>query len=234
MSFFDQLDDLSLPESPDSSRLSRSPGTPWSPGETLRSPDPVSSPGVPIQLCEIPISPIDGVVSSYSDVVRSKPRPRKNSYQKLPALNGRYKGFVTAIESALDYWIFIIDWPPEVEERYRDNGARHDTFSYINETSDDPHAPKYGEQYLCHLSNIQFGFYGASKEILTSMRSQIQDCNNYVMVTLGNIDIYNRILVEMFNIENTEVSYNKVLIETTSETKGMPLAAKYRPKKKYL
>jgi len=227
MSFYDQLDDSGHPKSP-LSPLSPVPVSFWSPPSSLAS---VSSPTFPI---DVPISPIDGVVSSYSDVVRSKPRPRKNSYQKLPALNGRYKGFVTAIENALDYWIFIMDWSPEVEELYRNNGARHDTFSYISETSDDPSLPKYGEQYLCHLSNIQFNFYGASKEILTSMRSQIQDCNNYVIITLGNIDIYNRILVEMFNIENTEVSYNKILIETTSETKGIPLAAKYRPRKKYL
>ena len=194
----------------------------------------------------VPVSPIDGVLEGYTDVVRDKRRPRKNSYQTLPPHDNKYLAFVTAIESALDYWIFILRWPKEVEARYRNSGARHDSFRYMLEDDvselegsnelewSEEQQIRYGEQYLCHMANIQFNFHGASKEILTSMRSNIQDCNNFVLVSVGNIDTYNRILIEMYSIKDIDINYNKWLTETNSDNRGIPLATKYRPRKKYL
>lgn len=148
-------------------------------------------------------------------------------YQKLPQTREIYLAYVVAIRDPLNYHLDIY-WPPEVEARYE--SALHYDYTFISEELGE--GIKTRMAYSCHLrgveiaSNAQNSTFENMKEAYIFMSRQIYRTGGWVLVSVSDIDIYHRVLVNIFDIL-TRQSMNIGLIQNISKRTGEHIAKEY-------
>lgn len=153
-------------------------------------------------------------------------KTRKTNYTSLNVFSSLLYAYVAVVENPLNYHLHIY-WPsPDVEKHYLP--AKHYDYKYISE-EDKNYVTR--RLYSCHLRGIEIhpdkknDRYSNSKEAYIYMNSQILHSNGWVLVSVGDIDVYGRILVEIYDIFG-ETNYNKMLL-TLRNHNNEPIAKVY-------
>lgn len=158
-------------------------------------------------------------------------RPTFSNYQKLPPTKGTYLAHVVAVRDPLNFHLDIY-WPCEIGQRY--SSAIHYDYTFISE--------ELAEQvytrpaYSCHLRGVEIltndedGFRNM-KEAYILISKRILRSGGWVLVSVSDVDIYRRVLVNIFDVV-TKRSINQELLSYTSPRSGEPIAKEYiRPSK---
>ena len=154
------------------------------------------------------------------------PSPAPEKYQKLPPNNNTFLAFIVGIRDALNLHLDI-HWPKEVEARY--SSAISYPYEMVSE--------EYGatiqtrKAYCCHLRGVEIinptpdEFHNMKEAyIYTSTKDHLS--NGWVLVSVSDIDVYKRVLVNIFDIVDRE-SINTALLKRISPRTGFPIAREY-------
>ena len=147
-------------------------------------------------------------------------------YQKIEATREVYLAYVVAIRDSLNYHLDIY-WDKTTEEKYS-NTLNYD-YTFVSEELDNKIYTK--KAYSCHLKGVEI-VEGVNnmRESYVIMSKKISESNGWVLVSVGDVDVYRRILVNMFDIINRH-SFNAELLRATSKS-GEHIAKEYsRPMK---
>ena len=175
------------------------------------------------------------------------PSPRDLSvdrvgYQKLPTVKETYLAYVVAIRDPLNLHLDIY-WPPEISERY--NSALHYDYTFVSEELDRNIQTR--SAYSCHLRGIEIVSTSPTgtitsptgttspqgaihshnmKEAYIEVSKNVIKTGGWVLVSISDIDIYRRILVNVFEVV-TRKSINTALLEKISTRTGDHIAKEY-------
>ncbi len=155
------------------------------------------------------------------------------SYQKLPTVKETYLAYVVAIRDPLNIHLDIY-WSPELAERY--SSALHYDYTFVSEELDKSIHTR--PAYSCHLRGIEIistdpSATGASqiyshnmKEAYIEVSKNIIRTGGWVLVSISDIDIYRRILVNVFELVLRK-SINTFLLDKVSSRTGEHIAKEY-------
>jgi len=154
------------------------------------------------------------------------PTPPPERYQKLPNSRETFLAFVVAIRDPLNLHLDIY-WPPEIENRYAS------VLGYPYEFVSEEFGPRVQTRkaYYCHLRGVEIisptpnEFYNI-KEAYVYVSTRIHKSNGWVLVSVSDIDVYRRILVNVFDLVDRE-SINTGLLKHISTRSGLPIAQEY-------
>ena len=155
---------------------------------------------------------------------------KKTSYQKINTSNTTYLAYVVALQNPLNIHLQIY-WPQDVELKYR--SCCKYTYEYVSEElGNDIHE---GFVYSCHLKGIEIiqNVNGVSnmKEAYVFISKRISQLLGWFLVSVSDIDVYSRILINMFDII-TRKSINKEILEIKNPHTELFIAREYnRPNK---
>lgn len=161
------------------------------------------------------------------------PSPRdsthdKSPYQKLPVVKETYLAFVVAIRDPLNLHLDIY-WPNEISERYA--GALQYDYTFLSEELDEKIYTR--RAYSCHLRGIEVSTTDSAnmKDAYIAVSKNIIRSGGWVLVSVSDIDIYRRVLVNIFDVV-TRISINTSLLTQISPRTGEPIAKEYiRPQR---
>lgn len=147
-------------------------------------------------------------------------------YQKLPQVNEIFLAYVVAIRDPLNLHLDIY-WPSVVAERYC--SAVHYDYTFISEEL--PEKIHTREAYSCHLKGVEIISPAANdftnmKESYILISKKILRSGGWILVSIGDIDIYRRILVNIFGIISRK-SINKALLDAVDSKTGCKIAKEY-------
>lgn len=145
----------------------------------------------------------------------------KTSYQKLPTVKETYLAYVVAIRDPLNLHLDIY-WPPEIAERYI--SALHYEYTFISEELDKTVYTR--NAYSCHLRGIEIADDSNMKEAYIEVSKNIIRTSGWVLVSVSDIDIYRRILVNVFEVVSRK-SINSALLDKISSRTGQHIAKEY-------
>ena len=181
-----------------------------------------------------PISDI--IVSGYTSPNVSS--TNQTVYRKLPAQQETFLAYVVAIRDPLNIHLDIY-WSLETEKKYSE--ALNYNYMFVSEELNQTIHTR--RAYSCHLRGVEIISEGGEeinnmKEAYILMSTHINSSNGWVLVTVSDIDIYQRILVNIFDIVDRQ-SLNKKLLSYRSVRPdrsgkiGNPIAKEYvRPYRK--
>jgi hypothetical protein len=162
-------------------------------------------------------------------------------YQKMRPTKEIYLAYVVAIRDPLNVDLDIY-WPEYVSEKY--SSALNYQYEFVSEELEPVVHTRTA--YSCHLRGVEITpdpirvddsevirpSFIHMKDAFIYVSSQINKNNGWVLVSISDIDIYKRVLVNMFDLI-TRVSINQSLLGLTSRL-GTSLAKEYtrplRPK----
>lgn len=157
----------------------------------------------------------------------------RSPYQKLPPSATTYVAHVVAVENPLNLHLQIY-WPDSMHIRYKD--ALHYDYSYIAE--EHFQEVQNAVVYSCHFKGVEVcsadenNLSQAMKEAYIFMTKKVHQSNGWFLVSVNDIDVYRRILINLFDII-TRKSINIELLEYRSEITQQAIARTYiRPSKK--
>lgn len=148
-------------------------------------------------------------------------------YQKIETDKKVFLAYVVAIRDSLNYHLDIY-WDKNTEIKY--NSAINYEYTFISEELPDKIYSR--KAYSCHLRGVEL-VEGVNnlRESYIMLSKKISDTNGWVLVSVSDIDIYKRILINMFH-PITKKSFNLELLNKISNKTGEPLAREYnRPLK---
>lgn len=154
----------------------------------------------------------------------------KSIYQKIQSQNTTYLGYVVALQNPLNIHLQIY-WPVSIENKYK--SCCKYSYEFISEElNSDIHV---GVVYSCHLKGIEIvnddNFINNMKEAYIYINKKITESLGWVLVSVGDIDVYKRILINMFDIK-TRKSINNDLLYYKSPHTNANIAKEYiRPYK---
>ena len=156
------------------------------------------------------------------------------SYQKLPQTYTSYLAYVVAIRDPLNFHLDIY-WPEDIAERYS-TALKYD-YTFVSEELDDQINVRY--VYSCHLRGVEIISSGNNdsqpsidlhtinmKEAYILMSKRILRSGGWVLVSVTDIDVYRRILVNVFDVV-TRQSLNQELLGKISSRTGELIAKEY-------
>lgn len=156
------------------------------------------------------------------------------SYQKLPQSHTSYLAYVVAIRDPLNFHLDIY-WPEEIAERYF-TALKYD-YTFVSEElgSEINVRPAYS----CHLRGVEIVSNGANdaqpnlalhtanmKEAYIIMSKRILRSGGWVLISVSDIDVYRRVLVNIFDVV-TRQSLNQELLSKISARTGECIAKEY-------
>jgi hypothetical protein len=156
------------------------------------------------------------------------------SYQKLPQTQTTFLAYVVAIKDPLNFHLDIY-WPPEIFDRYS-TSLKYD-YTFISEElgSEINVRPAYS----CHLRGVEIisptgddvqqnisTYTSNMKEAYILVSKRILRSGGWVLVSVTDIDVYRRILVNIFDII-TRQSLNQELLSKISSRSGESIAKEY-------
>lgn len=157
----------------------------------------------------------------------------KANYIHMPDCDSLYRCYVVALQSSLSLHLDI-HWPENVSKRYI--SAINYSYSYIAEEF--PGQVLQGRVYSCHLKNVEIAKDpAAARECNIFVSKEIYKWGGWFLVSVGDIDIYRRILVTLLPIASdtptgSQVSINDKLLDYISPRTGNPIAIEYvRPRR---
>ena len=156
------------------------------------------------------------------------------SYQKLPNSHTTFLAYVVAIKDPLNYHLDIY-WPDEIAERYSTSLKYNYTFVSEELGSEVNSRPAYS----CHLRGVEIisatgedtqqniAIHTSNmKEAYILMSKQILRSGGWVLVSVSDIDVYRRILINIFDVI-TRQSLNQELLSKLSSRTGELIAKEY-------
>ena len=150
----------------------------------------------------------------------------RTSYQKLPIVKDVYLAYVVAIRDPLNLHLDIY-WPQEMIDRY--SSALNYEYTFVSEELDKAiHSRKV---YSCHLRGIEIitneqGSSSNTKDAYILISSHVMRAGGWVLVSVSDIDIYRRVLVNVFDVV-TRNSINQNLLDKVSKRTGEHIAKEY-------
>lgn len=156
------------------------------------------------------------------------------SYQKLPQSYTSYLAYVVAIRDPLNFHLDIY-WPKDIAERYS-TSLKYD-YTFISEEL----GPEINIRpaYSCHLRGVEIVSITNGdiqpnlavhttnmKEAYILMSKRILRSGGWILVSVSDIDIYRRVLVNIFDVI-TRKSLNQELLSRISNRTGEPIAKEY-------
>lgn len=156
------------------------------------------------------------------------------SYQKIPQSHTSYLAYVVAIRDPLNFHLDIY-WPEDIVERYS-TALKYD-YTFISEElgSEINTRPAYS----CHLRGVEIiatvngdsqpnlALHTANmKEAYILISKRILRSGGWVLVSASDIDVYRRILVNVFDVV-TRQSLNQELLSKISNRTGESIAKEY-------
>lgn len=151
------------------------------------------------------------------------------AYLRLPRTKDLYLAHVVAIKSPLTMHLDIY-WPEEVEERYA-SATKHE-YTFISEDLDG-HAHTR-QAYCCHLKGVEISDESYTinmKEAYILLSKHVLRSGGWVLVSVGDVDVYRRILVTVYDITSREC-INREMLEKISSKTGGHIAKEYTKKTK--
>lgn len=152
-------------------------------------------------------------------------------YQKLPQNKELYLAYVVAIRDPLNYHLDIY-WPKKLAERYSSTIQYDYTF-----VSEELGEGVYRRQAVsCHMRGVEIiqrdeDDFTNMKEAYLIVSKRILRAGGWVVVSVGDIDVYKRILIDIHDI-GTGCSLNEELLSYVSSKTGENIAKEYvRPLK---
>lgn len=147
-------------------------------------------------------------------------------YQKLPQVKETYLAYVVAVRDPLNFHLDIY-WPVEMAERYS-SAIRYDYTFVSEELSPSVHVRP---AYSCHLRGVEIiqseaHDFSNMKEAYILMSKRILRSGGWVIVSVSDIDVYRRILVNVFDVVSRD-SLNRELLGKISTRTGGPIAKEY-------
>lgn len=154
------------------------------------------------------------------------------SYQKLPQSHITYLAYVVAIRDPLNFHLDIY-WPSNVAERYS-NALKYE-YSFVSEELDNNVHVR--STYSCHLKGVEIVsdddqqsnpsvHTSNMKEAYILMSKCILRSGGWVLVSVSDIDIYRRVLVNVFDVISRQ-SLNQELLAKLSSRTGQCIAREY-------
>lgn len=175
-------------------------------------------------------------MNTYSPVKLSEspfgysPSPREGMvpglYQKLPQNKETYLAYVVAMRDPLNYHLDIY-WPDQIAERYA--GSTNYEYTFLSEELEPiVHTRK---AYSCHLKGVEIiqkeqNDFSNMKEAYVVMSKYITRSNGWVLVSVSDIDVYHRVLVNVFDTIS-RCSLNQELLNKISSRTGESIAKEY-------
>jgi len=155
----------------------------------------------------------------------ASPADRVN-YQKLPVVKDTYLAYVVAIRDPLNLHLDIY-WPQELAERY--STALHYDYTFVSEELEKSIYTR--PAYSCHLRGIEIlstELHDSSntKEAYILVSGHIIRAGGWILVSISDIDIYRRILVNVFEVISRK-SINQALLDRVSGRSGHKIAREY-------
>lgn len=157
----------------------------------------------------------------------------KTAYKKIAHNNRKYYlGYVVAIRDPLNIHIEI-SLPREDHERYQ-NAKQYD-YEFISEEYEGKIVTK--RVYVCHLKNVEICYNPEDKndavknsnmkDAYIYLLKTLKKTQNWVLVSVTDIDTYSRVLVNIFNVKTKESINLGMLSETSTVYKGQPITRQY-------
>lgn len=150
------------------------------------------------------------------------------SYQKLPQSYTSFLAYVVAIKDPLNFHLDIY-WPQDVAERYS-TSLKYDYTFVSEELGSEIHSRP---AYSCHLRGVEIvsttdiTVHTANmKEAYILISKRIVRSGGWVLVSVSDIDVYRRILVNVFDVI-TRQSLNQELLSKLSNRTGEYIAKEY-------
>jgi hypothetical protein len=145
---------------------------------------------------------------------------QERKYIYLPLIRN-IKGYVVSQQDA-DNFLIDLSFNEKLKERYASVGIK----KYIYVDSDG--GLKIGEAYKCHLFGVTILDKGQAKgqRAYNLISRKINDSDGIVICDLGDIDIYGRILVSLYDDLNL-VNLNQLLLNTNDKITNKPFGIKY-------
>lgn len=158
--------------------------------------------------------------------------PTKIAYQKISKSNEYYIAYVVAVQNPLNLHLHIY-WPEEIEKKYIK--VKNYIYDYISEEfmindNNIDNDIRNGTVYSCHLKGIEIindnNYYALMKECYIYMIKKIQECRGWILISVSDIDVYSRILINVYDII-TKKCLNKELLEIKHPKLGCNIVKEY-------
>jgi hypothetical protein len=153
-------------------------------------------------------------------------KPIPTVYKKLPQVKDTYLAHVVAIRDPLNFHLDIY-WPEEMSKRYE--STIHYDYTFVSEEL----APGIYARpaYSCHLKGVEIlqedpDDFSNMKEAYILISKRILRSGGWVLVSVSDIDVYRRILVNVFDVI-TRKSINQELLNWISTRTNQPIAKEY-------
>lgn len=159
-------------------------------------------------------------------------------YQKLPQLRETYLAYVVAIRDPLNFHLDIY-WPSQIADRY--SNALHYDYTFVSEEL----GPQIHTRpaYSCHLRGVEIisstptepNVWDLSvqtanmKEAYILMSKRILRSGGWVLVSVSDIDIYRRVLVNIFDVVSRQSLNQELLTKVSSRTHELIAKEYVRP-----
>lgn len=146
-------------------------------------------------------------------------------YQKIPISKQTYLAYVVVIRDSLNFHLDIY-CPEKIKKKY-DNVINY-TYDFKSEELGDQ---VYSRQaYSCHLKGVEIiiddNDSSNVKEAHAFVTKKISRTNGWVLVSIGDIDIYRRILITLFDIITRKNINDEILAKKSSKSQK-PIAKEY-------
>lgn len=153
-------------------------------------------------------------------------KPIPTLYKKLPHVKETYLAHVVAIRDPLNFHLDIY-WPEDISKRY--DSTLHYDYTFVSEELDP--GVYVRPAYSCHLRGVEItqtdqNDFINMKEAYILISKRILRSGGWVLVSVSDIDIYRRILVNVFDII-TRKSINQELLDYVSERTQEHIAKEY-------
>jgi hypothetical protein len=145
---------------------------------------------------------------------------QERKYLYLPLIKN-VKGYIVSQQDA-DNFLIDLSFNEKLKERYASVGTKK--YVYVNTEG----ILTTGEAYKCHLFGVTVLDKGQCKgqRAYNLISRRINDSDGVVVCDLGDVDIYGRILVSIYDDANL-VNLNKLLLTTIDKVSNKPFALKY-------
>lgn len=144
-------------------------------------------------------------------------------YQKMPHSKETFLAYVVAIRDPLNLHLDIY-WPKEFDERY--NSVIKYEYTFISEELEEKIYTR--NAFLCHLRGIEINSadFSHMRETYIEISKRILRSGGWVLVSVSDVDIYKRILVNIFDV-TTRQSINNNLLQIVSKRTGEHIVKEY-------
>jgi len=150
-------------------------------------------------------------------------------YIKMPKNKEIYLAHVVAIKDPLNLHLDIY-WSDEIQKKYIDSIINYE-YTFISEELNK--FQKYTRYaYSCHLKGVEICIDKTNidtnnmKEAYIYITRKIYESNGWVLVSITDIDVYKRLLVNVFDVI-TRKSYNSCLLHQISSKTGEHITKQY-------